>query len=239
MIKKPSTASHQRIYTVGDIHGRADLLARLLAMIEEDAMKYPKRNKKLIFLGDYIDRGLESKAVIDRLLQPFAKGLAPVFLRGNHDDYLLSYLKGDLGIMSYWSNLGGTATLASYGVNLFGAGNKADKAHHGFVQKLPAAHKAFFRDTLLSVSFGDYYFVHAGVRPHVPLAKQKAEDKMTIRGDFLFSDYVFESIIVHGHTIKPEPEIKPNRIGLDTGAFATGHLTCLVLDGTTKKFLIT
>lgn len=145
MNKKPSTTPNQRIYVVGDIHGRADLLTRLLAMIEEDAIKHKKKNKKLVFLGDYIDRGLESKAVIDRLLAPFAAGLDPVFLRGNHDEYLLTFLKGDLSIAPRWLSLGGTACLASYGVNAFSSNDKAEKIHQDLIEKMPSNHKAFLR----------------------------------------------------------------------------------------------
>lgn len=245
MKKKPSTEPNQRLYVIGDIHGRADLLKLLMGMIEEDSENHPKKNKKLIFLGDYIDRGLASKAVIDCLLAPLAEGLNPVFLRGNHEQYLLTLLKGDTEFAQRWMSYGGIATLASYGVNVFGisasptVGDKTEKTLHDLKEKMPNSHKSFFNDTLLSISFGDYFFVHAGARPEKPLNQQSAEDKTTIRGDFLFSNYQFESVIVHGHTISSEPEIKQNRIGIDTGAFATGKLTCLILDGTSQKFLST
>ncbi|HBM91426.1 MAG TPA: serine/threonine protein phosphatase [Rhodospirillaceae bacterium] len=241
MSKKPRTEPQQRLYVVGDIHGRLDLLTRLLSMIEADALAFPERNKKLVFLGDYIDRGLDSKGVVERLLNSFATGLEPVFLRGNHDDRFLALLKGDLSVVPPWLQLGGTATISSYGISGFGPGDghKAEKIKKELAKKMPATHHAFFEETLLSVTFGDYFFVHAGLRPNIPLEKQTAEDKMWIRADFITSDHVFEKIIVHGHTINSEPEIRKNRIGLDTGAFATGRLTCLVLDGTKQSFLTT
>ncbi len=241
MSKKPRTEPQQRLYVVGDIHGRLDLLTRLLSMIEADASAFPERSKKLIFLGDYIDRGLDSKGVVEHLLKPFAAKLDPVFLRGNHDDRFLALLKGDLDVIPPWLQLGGTATIASYGVRGFGPGDghKAEKIREELTKKVPRTHRAFFEETILSVTFGDYFFVHAGLRPNVSLDRQTDEDKMWIRADFVTSNHAFEKMIVHGHTINPEPEIKNNRIGIDTGAFATGRLTCLILDGTTQSFLTT
>jgi len=131
--------------------------------------------------------------------------------------------------------------LASYGIRVAGlpTPKKIEALHDELKDKMPSEHKAFFKNTLASVTFGDYFFAHAGARPFIPLDQQVDEDKMTIRGEFLFSDYEFESVIVHGHTIKTEPEIRPNRIGIDTGAYATGVLTCLLLDGQTRGFMNT
>lgn len=239
MNKKPSTLPDHRIYAIGDIHGRLDLLTRLLALVEQDALRWPQKNKKLVFLGDYVDRGLDSRGVLNRLLEPFVDGLAPIFLRGNHDDMLLQFLDGKMEILPSWTQLGGASTIASYGVNPFSSGNKPEALNEALVQKFPAEHREFLNNTVFSVTLGDYTFVHAGLRPGIRMTEQTNEDKMWIRGDFLFSDYVFDTMIVHGHTIKPYPEIKENRIGIDTGAFATGKLTCLVLDGVERSFLTT
>ncbi len=234
----PATPANHRLYAVGDIHGRIDLLNRLLAMIEADATAHPHKEKKLIFLGDYVDRGIDSRAVIERLTQGFAEGLTPIFLRGNHDDMMMDYLKGRMAVAPAWLNLGGVATLASYGLHAFAGHAKSETKEFAktFAEKVPEHHRAFLDNTVYHVSYGDYYFVHAGVKPGVKLDKQKPEDQMWIRGEFLFSTQDFGKMIVHGHTIKPEPEVKPNRIGIDTGAFATGRLTCLILDGTERKF---
>jgi len=238
---RASTPPNYRLYVVGDIHGRRDLLTRLLSMIEENAARYPDKVKRLIFLGDYVDRGVESKEVLERLIQPFAAGLNPVFLRGNHDDRLLSFLKGDLSVAPAWLQLGGASTLASYGLNPFGATDpkKLPALQKSFAKAFPASHLAFLKETLYAVTYGDYYFVHAGVRPGIPLAKQKPADQMWIRGDFLNHPKGLGKMIVHGHTIQTNPEIKANRIGIDTGAFATGKLTCLIIDGTERSFLMT
>ena len=237
----PKTPDQHRLYVVGDIHGRVDLLDRLLAMIEADALRHGKKKLKLIFLGDYVDRGIDSRGVIERLMKNFAAKLEPIFIRGNHDDMFVQFVKGDLGIARPWLSLGGAAALGSYGINTLSGivSGKIETLHHDVVTKVPASHIEFLENTVLSVTYGDYYFVHAGVRPGVPLEKQKPVDQMSIRGDFLFSDVAFGKIVVHGHTIKAEPEIKHNRIGIDTGAFATGILTCMVLDGTSLNFMST
>ncbi len=242
MSKKPSTPTNHRLYAVGDIHGRLDLLNQMLGLIEDDGKKHKNKKKVVIFLGDYVDRGLDSCGVIERLIQGLSSGFLPVFIRGNHDDMFLQFLKGHLDVAPAWLSLGGAAALASYGVNsLSGVGGKGklETLYKDVMEKVPTSHCQFLQKTIMSAAYGHYYFVHAGIRPSVPLEKQNPQDQMTIRGDFLFSDEHFGRVIVHGHTIRPEPEIKRNRIGLDTGAFATGKLTCLILDETRQEFLST
>ena len=241
MRKLPSTPDKHRIYAIGDIHGRVDLLARLLSMIETDSVIYPEKQRKLIFLGDYIDRGIDSRGVIERLSGSFAKGLQPVFVRGNHDDRFIRFLEGQLDVAPAWLQLGGAAAMASYGVNAFSCAgaNRLEFLHKELSARIPDSHREFLNNTVFSVTYGDYYFVHAGIKPGIPLAKQVPEDQMWIRGEFLFSDKDFGKTIVHGHTIRPEPEVKTNRIGIDTGAFASGRLTCLILDGTERRFITT
>lgn len=245
MKKAPSTPKNFRLYAVGDIHGRQDLLARLLAMIESDALAHPEKTNRLIFLGDYIDRGVDSCGVIDHLLRPLAPNLKPIFLRGNHEDLLLRFLNDDMEIAPLWLHFGGSATIASYGVNPYPLGTSAEhpqklqKLREALLKALPSAHRAFIENTLLAVTYGDYYFVHAGVRPGVLLRKQRPEDQMWIRDAFLSHTEAMEKIIVHGHTIRAEVDVQPNRIGIDTGAYASGQLTCLVLDGTERQFFST
>jgi len=241
MKHSPQTPPQHRLYVIGDIHGRLDLLERLLSMIEADALGHDKTHKKLIFVGDYVDRGLDSRGVITRLLKKFTAGLEPIFLRGNHDEMFLRFAQGDFEIAQAWLSLGGTAALASYSIRTLGYTDKAQmQTLHSEVQsKVPSEHIAFLENTVLSATFGDYYFVHAGIKPGVPLEKQDPIDQMTIRGAFLFCEDEFDKVIIHGHTIRPEPEVKHNRIGIDTGAFATGCLTCLILDGSSHTFLST
>lgn len=245
MSTAPSTPRNFRLYAVGDLHGRLDLLTRLLATIEADADVHADREKRLIFLGDYIDRGLDSCGVLQRLTEPFGSGLLPVFLRGNHDDCLLHFLKGRFDQIEGWLQLGGAATIASYGVNPYalGAGikeiDKLRRLQQEFLAAFPRAHYAFLENTLFSVAYGDYYFVHAGVKPGVPLARQKPEDQMWIRTAFLAHEGRWEKTIIHGHSIQTAPDRRAGRIGIDTGAYASGHLTCLILDGTSQAFLST
>lgn len=236
-----STPPNTRLYAIGDIHGCVELLKRLLAKIVEDAAAHPAAAKELIFLGDYIDRGLGSREVIDCLMQDIPAGFTPVYLRGNHEDILLRIMDGDLGMMPGWLQYGGLATLASYGIG--NARAKAESSpeliHAELQEKLPPAHLEFLQKTELFATRGDYYFVHAGVRPGLPLEQQTKQDLLWIRDAFLSSKNDFGKIVVHGHTISMEPEILSNRMGIDTGAYATGRLTCLILVGTERTLIET
>lgn len=229
-----------RIYAVGDIHGRIDLLARLRSMIVEDASRHPTGRKLVVYLGDYVDRGPDSRGVIDLLAREPLPGFESVFLKGNHEDSMLRFL-GDPGVAAAWMAYGGEATLYSYGVRPPDSRRVEDVlgAQKAFAQALPPEHLAFLEDLKLVHVEGDYAFVHAGFRAGVPIALQDPEDMMWIRNEFLFSDADFGKVAVHGHTITDRPEIRPNRIGIDTGAFATGTLTCLALEGTERRFLAT
>jgi len=229
------------LYAIGDIHGRLDLLVRLMKLIEADANLQKTSSKELIFLGDYVDRGVDSKGVIDFLLSGLPDGMKKTFLRGNHDEAMLRFLEGELEKANDWLLLGGTATLVSYGVNPFQSNLIRDLTalHKSAMEKVPESHRSFLAATEISATRGDYHFVHAGVRPFVPLEKQAVEDMLWIRYEFLGSKADHGKIIVHGHSILPEPDIHPNRIGIDTGAYATGTLTCLVLQENNKRFIST
>ena len=229
--RQPSLPQGIRIYAVGDIHGRLDLLDKLLGRIEADQTNRPVVRPIHVFLGDYIDRGRWSRETIDRLISHGAAHEA-VFLRGNHELIAVSCLS-DPARIDQWLRLGGRETLASYGVppELFNKRAPIAAAQAAFHRALPAAHFRFLGSLRNSFACGDYFFAHAGARPYVELAHQTENDLLWIRGEFLGSAHDFGKIIVHGHTPTSEVEIRPNRINIDTGAFATDRLTCLMLEG--------
>ena len=230
-----------RIYAIGDIHGRADLLADMHHYVAADAAKYPDHRLVLVYLGDYVDRGLESKSVIDLLLDSPLPGFEIVHLMGNHEEMLLDFLD-DQNRGRGWLDIGGAATLLSYGVRMNDRQPPAGRlatAQEGLKACLPQRHLEFLRDLRLYHSEGDYLFVHAGIRPGIKLEDQKARDLLWIRRNFLESTANHGQIVVHGHSVTWEPEVQPNRICIDTGAFATGVLTCLILDGSERMIMQT
>jgi serine/threonine protein phosphatase 1 len=228
-----------RVYAIGDIHGRLDLLNSLLSLCVADIAQSPVHRPIFVFLGDYVDRGLWSRETIDRLID-HAISYESVFLKGNHELIAISCLT-DRSKIDHWLRLGGRETLASYGVEnqMIGDRTKIAEMQIAFHDALPRSHIKFFRDLRRSFTCGDFYFAHAGVRPGVELAKQKEEDLFWIRGTFLDSADDFGKIIVHGHTPTDKVEIRPNRINLDTGAFATGLLSCLIIEGETISVIDT
>jgi len=223
-----------RIYAIGDVHGRADLLIELQDMIRRDAAGFDGR-LKVVYLGDYIDRGLQSKQVVELLLEEQMPGFDSVFLKGNHEQAMLDFLDYPEATAG-WLQFGGRETLISYGVTVTFAPLMKDMARlaEELDQVLPDTHREFLADGLLSWQAGSYYFVHAGVRPGVPLPDQHFEDQLWIRDEFIDSRADHGAVVVHGHTITPEVEFRDNRIGLDTGAFHSGVLSCLVLEGTER-----
>ncbi len=226
-----------RIYAVGDIHGRADLLDALHAQIAQDAAAF-EGTKEIVYLGDFIDRGRDSKGVVERVLKSVPGSLKPRYIKGNHDAALLNFLD-DPETYRVWKNFGAAETLLSYGVRppLFDSPEHIEQARDALSQALPGDHLAFFQNLELMVIVGDYAFVHAGVRPGVAIEKQDAQDLMWIREEFLSSNGSFGKVVVHGHTPMPSPVRTQNRISVDTGAYATGVLTCTVLEGETARFL--
>jgi len=227
----PSLPAELRIYAIGDIHGRLDLLNELLARIGSDIALRPTVRPLYVFLGDYIDRGSASRETIDRLIE-HGKTHESVFLKGNHELIAIKCLS-DRGLFDQWLRLGGLETLVSYGVpaETLANGKQIAELQSAFHSALPQAHFRFFRDLKNSFECGDFFFAHAGVRPNVELSRQKENDLLWIRGEFLSSNEDFGKIVVHGHTPTREIEVGPNRINIDTGAFATGRLSCLVLEG--------
>lgn len=226
-----------RVYAVGDVHGRADLLHEIHRLIREDFDRAPVERPVAVYLGDYIDRGPESRQVVDILLDEPLAGFERIHLRGNHEDFLLRFLD-DATVGPNWLLNGGEATVRSY-VGARQAVGDLSRIQADLRNALPARHLDFLRALSLSYVEGDYLFVHAGIRPRVPLEKQTALDLVWIREEFLNSSAVHPKMVVHGHSIHFTPEVRPNRIGIDTGAYATGTLTCLMLQGTRREFLHT
>lgn len=227
----PAAAKGTQIYAVGDIHGRADLLNKVFKQIDADAARRAGSQIVEVYLGDYIDRGPASREVLDLLI---ARGRARsvVFIKGNHETYPLEFLRNPEFLIA-WSQLGGLETLASYGVRPGLPTERADQIEtaRAFAAALPLAHRDFLQSLRPSFTCGDFYFVHAGVRAGVPLAEQSEEDLMEIREPFLSCSDDFGKVVVHGHTPAIEPEFRPNRINIDTGAYATNKLTCLAING--------
>jgi serine/threonine protein phosphatase 1 len=230
------------VYAVGDIHGRADLVEEMHRLIAEDAATLtPGTGKLVVYLGDYVDRGLESRRVVDLLINNPLEDFQAVHLLGNHDAWLLSFLV-DPAIGPVWLRYGGDATMHSYGVQ-FGMAQDDPRFHeqlqHRLRQRIPRRHVEFLQSLELSFESGDYLFVHAGVDPARPLHQQTADDLLWIREPFLSSRRELGCVVVHGHTVESEPVVRANRIGIDTGACWTGCLTCLVLEEDSFRFLTT
>ncbi len=245
----PRVPEGRRVYAIGDIHGRDDLVRRLHWRIREDAAEAANAAngkdlaKVVVYLGDYVDRGPGSFDVVDLLLGAPLEGFEVVHLKGNHEDFLLRFWEdGSLG--EAWLMNGGLETLRSYGVEVLDlglgfAGDALAELRRRLRLVLPPGHLDFFQGLARWHVEGDYLFVHAGLRPGVPLDQQKDQDLLWIRHEFLDSGADFGKIVVHGHTIVPEVDMAPNRIGIDTGAYYSGRLTCLVLEGGTRRIIDT
>jgi len=233
----------QAVYAIGDVHGRLDLLEDLVAHIREDVAQHPSDSaRSLIFLGDYVDRGPESRGVVDAVMSDLLPGFTTVRLMGNHEEAMLSFLDGESDGLD-WLSFGGLETLLSYGVplrSLPNSGEAVKALQAALIEAVPERHVAFFRNCLLHYSVGDYVFVHAGVRPGITLEKQTQTDLLWIRDDFLRVRAPLPGrVVVHGHTICDLPQNRGQRINIDTGAFVSGRLTCLVLRGNERRFLST
>jgi serine/threonine protein phosphatase 1 len=237
-----SVPAGQAVYAIGDVHGRLDLLEDLLARIREDAGKHPDSARSLIFLGDYVDRGPESRGVVEAVMSDPLPGFTTIRLMGNHEEAMLSFLDGESDGLD-WLSFGGLETLLSYGVplrSLPNSGEAVKALQVALIEAVPERHVTFFRECLLHYTVGDYVFVHAGVRPGITLEKQTQTDLLWIRDDFLRVRAPLPGrVVVHGHTICDLPQNRGNRINIDTGAFVSGRLTGLVLRGNERRFLST
>lgn len=241
--RPPAVADRELVYAIGDVHGCDDLLRALVDGLADDVTQsreeQPGLKATLVFLGDYVDRGPDSAGVLDQLLElgdPFDEIR---FLRGNHEQAMLEFVQ-DANTGARWCAFGGDATLRSYGVEA-PAGDASlgewEEARTAFNAALPQKHALFLRSLDTIVALGDYAFVHAGVRPGVLLSEQSEDDMLWIRDEFLDDDSRLEKVIVHGHTPEPEPFHSYRRIGVDTGAYASGVLTAVRLQGETVAFL--
>lgn len=220
-----------RVYVVGDIHGHLNLLHAMHAAIDQVEASLPGADIHEVFLGDYVDRGPASAGVIEWLSAPSPKRNR-ICLRGNHEWMLQAYLAEPDGFDA-WRSMGGGDTFASYGVERRIQADRLSRARmwREFQLALPQHHRAFLTELRSSHRIGDYLFVHAGVRPGVAIEKQSERDMLWIRSEFLDSDAEFGAMVVHGHSPARNVEFRRNRIGVDTGAYATRVLSCVMLEG--------
>jgi serine/threonine protein phosphatase 1 len=229
-----------RAYVVGDIHGRLDLLDALLGKIHNDLERRPAHKTLLVFVGDLIDRGPQSAQVVERLRTYARRGVRPIFLLGNHEEVLLRILAGDTSLIDSWLSFGGLQCLESYGVDTKRLRSRPPEENLETIQDaVPKQHAAFLEQFVDSCRFGDYLFVHAGIRPGVEIDQQRQSDLRWIREPFLFDETDHGFVVVHGHTIRPEVEVRPNRVGIDTGAYRTGVLTAMAIEGPRTWYLDT
>jgi serine/threonine protein phosphatase 1 len=237
----PPSTGGRLVYAVGDVHGRLDLLGPLLQGIAQDVLvTRPEQRPLLVFLGDYVDRGPDSRQVVDRVLKMQADAAFEVVaLKGNHEEALMQFL-ADSAFGMTWMEHGGAATLASYGVQPCAMRTDAGAwavVRDTFERTLPNAHRTFYEALELCRVVGDYAFVHAGVRPGVALKDQAEHDLLWIRYEFLNDRGPHDKVIVHGHTPAEEPQVLKHRLGLDTGAYATGVLTAVRLYGVEQRLI--
>jgi serine/threonine protein phosphatase 1 len=228
---KPQLPDGVRIYAIGDIHGCADLLKQLFTVIDADLARSRPPHPIHVFLGDYVDRGPQSRQTLDLLIER-SKRHQTVFLKGNHEAFLVESLDQPTRFQE-WRKYGGLQTLVSYGLKPSLNPDVAEQAElmRQLKYVLPEAHNQFLKRLRLTYTCGDFFFVHAGVRPGVRLSRQREADLLWIRDAFLESEEDFGKYIVHGHTPVREPDVRPNRINIDTGAYATGNLTLLTVQG--------
>lgn len=226
-----------RIFAVGDIHGRLDLLEAMHGRIAGNLASSPPDDWRVVYLGDYGDRGPHTSGVISHLIAQKKRDPRVIALRGNHDQAFLDFLGvGDR--IRLFERYGGFETAASYGVTAdFTSPEAASATKEALVAAMPAEHLRFLADLSLTAAFGDFFFCHAGIRPGVPLENQDPHDLIWIREAFLNDPRLHPKIIVHGHTPVAEPEFMANRVDVDTGAYYSGLLTALVIEGKEKKVL--
>ncbi len=236
----PSVGDDRRIYAIGDIHGRLDLLDQLLGMLVADNALRPTKQRRLILLGDLIDRGPHSAQVIERVRALHGSGGNIGLVKGNHEEIFVMAARGDQGAVGFFRRIGGVETLASYGLPPSLSADMDDQAiAHWMLNHIPRADVDFLDSFVDHMTVGDYLFVHAGIRPRVAIAEQRPSDLRWIRGDFLNHAGRHDKMVVHGHSITPEVENLTNRIGIDTGAYYSGRLTAIGLEGADRWFMQT
>jgi serine/threonine protein phosphatase 1 len=228
------------MYAIGDVHGRLDLLESLLDRIHADDAARDPAETHVLLLGDMIDRGPDSAGVVRRVMGGDARFASLAAVRGNHEASLLSVLDGDTHWLESWLCYGGRAALRSWGVpRLVLDDGEPEEIVEAAIRAVPESEWLWLADLPTSRRRGDYLFVHAGIRPGVPITAQADADLMWIRHEFLSDKRDHGACIVHGHTISRDPELRPNRIGIDTGAYMSGTLTAVGLEGDEQWFLAT
>ena len=226
-----------RLYAIGDVHGRLDLLLKMYDAIIRDRGEHPEADWRIIHLGDYVDRGADSKGVIDFLIRATERESRVIALAGNHDIGFVDFLAAP-DPNGIFANNGGRETALSYGVRIDFSDRAGFRAQaEALRQAVPAAHRAFLEGLGFSCPFGDFFFCHAGIRPGIPLDRQEVSDLIWIREAFLNFVGLHPKVIVHGHTPCREPEIRANRVNVDTGAFRSGVLSALVIEGSDKHIM--
>ena len=236
---EPSIPPGYLAYAVGDVHGRIDLLDELLGRIEVNRQSRGRAKAVIIFLGDLIDRGPASAQVIERLRTYAPPQARLVFIIGNHEEVLIRLLRGESQYLQDWLRFGGAECAKSYGIKLASLKGNAERAVQILRDKIPVEHQDFLQNFVDTFRIGKYLFVHAGIRPGVKLAEQNQTDLRWIRDPFLKNEGDYGFLVVHGHTIGDEVQIRDNRIGLDTGAYYSGVLTAMGLEGRDRWFLQT
>ena len=238
--RSPRVPAGTVVWAIGDIHGRHDLLRPLVEAIRADLRATDAQKKVVIFLGDYVDRGPDSREVIRYLAAlPAGDGVEWRFLKGNHEETMVKFLDDPM-VGVQWCEYGGEATLRAYGLRPPDMKHRAEawrRLSTDLDHKLGADERAFLANLELQVSIGDYFFAHAGARPGLPLDRQSAGDLLWIRSSFLRSDVEFEKVVVHGHTPAAEVHADRRRIGIDTRAYESGMLTALKLQGGERRIL--
>ncbi len=229
-------AEGRRIYAVGDIHGRLDLLTELHGKIRADMARKPARRTTIVHLGDYVDRGPDSAGVIAHLRTASFPGAECLFLRGNHEQFMIDYMTSDVGGDSWIAN-GGLETLQSYGISMANPSLKGGSAM--LRRSVPRDHHTFFAETALMHRVGGIVFVHAGIDPTRTLDRQRPADLMWIREKFLHHPADLDALVVHGHTPRDVPEVTRWRINVDTGAWFSDRLTAAVFEPGHVRFLAT
>lgn len=235
----PSIGEDGRCYAIGDIHGRLDLLEQLLRLIAADCLTREPMASRLLFLGDLVDRGPSSRAVVDRVMGLVDREDA-ICLKGNHEELFVAAAYGDERVVPTFRRAGGGQALASYGLTPRQFETMEDAAIVAWMQAhVPRAHVDFLDGCPNSIVWGDYLFVHAGIRPGIAIDDQDPVDLRWIRRDFLDHDRAHPKMVVHGHSITPDVDLRTNRIGVDTGAYFSGRLTAIGLERTDRWFLQT
>lgn len=235
---EPSIPGGQRVYAVGDIHGCDDLFARLINRIDADDAARGPADTSIILLGDLVDRGPSSAAVVERVCHLIIERSNLRLLSANHEEVMLKALDGSVEALRFFCRIGGEETILSYGINREAYNRMTfEELLQEFQAVVPSRHVALLREAEDMVQVGDYVFVHAGIRPGVPMEDQKPSELRWIRNEFLEDSRWHGAMIVHGHTISDAVDVHPNRIGIDTGAYASGKLTAIGLEGTDRWFL--